>query len=356
MDHITIRTDKPYEVLLGRGLLGDLGSLCLEVHSPSKICIISEESIYRHYGEVAERSLADAGYEVHKILLPGGEENKSTANIAQLWETLAEKEFSRSDLLLSLGGGIMGDITGFAAATYLRGIPFVQVPTTFLAAVDASVGGKTAINLSKGKNLAGAFWQPSLVVFDSRTMETLPLACLQDGMAEVVKCAAIADSSLFNDVSKMDFPLREEDLLHCVSAGVTIKGRLVESDERDLGQRQLLNFGHTLGHAIEQCSNYEISHGHGVAMGMVLCARASLSLGWSKEDCLTPLKRVLENLDFPLQCDFSPQELEEAVLRDKKRKGDSITLVIPEKIGYCILKTIPLNKLKDFIEKGLYEY
>ena len=356
MDQIIIQTKDPYRVLLGRNLLQQTGPLCREIHEPAKVCIITEENIFSLYGKRVVTSLAQKGYRVHKIFLPGGEGTKRADVLSRIWETLAEKEFSRWDLLLALGGGIIGDITGFAAATYLRGIPFVQVPTTFLAAVDASVGGKTAINLSRGKNLAGAFWQPSLVLFDGAVMESLPVTCLQDGMAEVIKCAVIADSSLFNDVSRMTFPLSDAEIIRCVYSAIKIKGQLVAADERDLGKRQLLNFGHTLGHAIEQASNYEISHGHGVAMGMVFCARASLSLGWSREDCLAPIQEVLQRQGFPLSCQFSPRELEEAILRDKKRKGASITLVIPQRIGSCVLKEIPLDRLMDFIERGLYEH
>lgn len=356
MHSITIQTKTPYQVFLGRNLLEKVGSLCEKVHSPSKICIITEKDIYDLYGKTVQTSLEQRGYAVYQIFLPGGEETKRANILSQIWEELAEKEFSRSDMLLALGGGIIGDITGFAAATYLRGIPFIQIPTTFLAAADASVGGKTAINLSRGKNLAGAFWQPSLVVFDIRTMETLPKPGMQDGMAEVIKCAVIADSSLFNDVSKMSFPLSHEEVSRCISAAVNIKGSLVASDERDRGKRQLLNFGHTLGHAIEQCSDFRISHGHAVAMGMILSARAGHALGWSEEDCTEPIEKILRKLEFPLQCDFSSAQLKDAVLRDKKRKRETITLVIPLSIGHCVLKEIPLDCLTDFIEKGLYEY
>ncbi len=355
MDKITICASKTYDILTEPGLLAESGNLIRSAlgEKARKLCIVTDDLVAPLYEAVLARSLEAAGYEVICFVFPHGEKSKSLETTGQLLEFLAENQLTRSDALVALGGGITGDLTGFAAASYLRGISFVQIPTTLLAAVDSSVGGKTGVNLKAGKNLAGAFWQPSLVIFDPDTMKTLSRDLLLDGAAEAIKAGAIADRQLLSSI-KDSSRLTDPDLLISLSSrAIRIKQEVVEADERDTGVRQLLNFGHTIGHAIEKCSSYSIRHGHAVAIGMVLATRASLRMGWSKEDCCKPLTALLEKLGFSLECPYSAALLTEAALQDKKRMGETITLVIPETLGHCVLKKLPVSQLETFIKAGL---
>ncbi|MGI6721184.1 MAG: 3-dehydroquinate synthase [Anaerovoracaceae bacterium] len=353
MDKLTIRLSRQYDVLMDDDLLDFCGSIIKEVTGPCRICMVTDSTVNELFSERVEHSLLAAGFEVHKAVFAPGEGTKSIESLGQLLEFLAEREFTRSDVLAALGGGVIGDLTGFAAATYLRGIRFIQIPTTLLAAVDASVGGKTAINLKAGKNLAGAFWQPSLVLFDPETLSQLPNHIFLDGLAEVIKSGAIMDQELFTYVSRAEEPDFTRFVKHCVMASIKVKRTLVEGDERDTGQRQLLNFGHTAGHAIEKCSEYRISHGHAVAIGMLIAARASWKMAWSRYDCSMPIRNVLLKYNYPIDCGFSAGQLTEAALRDKKRKGDTMNLVIPLKIGECALMEIPVSALGEFISAGM---
>ena len=327
-----------------------------------KLCIVTDRNVAPLYGtEDGElwRSLTDAGFELYRFVFEGGEKTKTLDTLAEILNFLADNRFTRSDMLVALGGGIVGDVTGFAAASYLRGVEFIQIPTTLLATVDSSVGGKTGVNLNAGKNLAGAFWQPSLVMFDPNVLRTLSYDITLDGIAEAVKSGFIADRSITDDISAhvpADKSFSEEGidfLTQLAAKAVEVKRAVVEEDERESGRRQLLNFGHTIAHAIEKCSDYSISHGHAVAIGMTIVSAAADTLGWTEEKCTDRLLRILDQFRFPLQCPYSPEELTAAALQDKKIRGDSITLVIPENQGSCTLKTIPTDKLQQFITCGL---
>lgn len=327
-----------------------------------KLCIVTDKNIAPLYGtENGElwRSLTDAGFELYRFVFEGGEKTKTLDTLADILNFLADNRFTRSDMLVALGGGIVGDVTGFAAASYLRGVEFIQIPTTLLATVDSSVGGKTGVNLNAGKNLAGAFWQPSLVMFDPNVLRTLSYDTTLDGIAEAVKSGFIGDRSIADDISAhvpADKSFSEEGidfLTQLAAKAVEVKRAVVEEDERESGRRQLLNFGHTIAHAIEKCSDYSISHGHAVAIGMTIVSAAADTLGWTEEKCTDRLLRILDQFRFPLQCPYSPEELTAAALQDKKIRGDRITLVIPENQGSCTLKTIPTDKLQQFITCGL---
>ena len=244
------------------------------------------------------------------------------------------------------GGGVVGDLAGFAAATYLRGVRFVQVPTTLLAVVDSSVGGKTAVNLAAGKNLAGAFYQPSLVVVDMGTLHTLPPEEVANGLSEMVKYGAIADETLFAQMASGGYD--EARAARCVE----IKADFVRQDEHDSGARQALNFGHTIGHAIERASNFLISHGRAVAIGMALVARASAKMGWCSADTANAIVDALRANHLPTACSYEAEELAEHALHDKKRRGDSLTLVTVPRIGAYELRALPVAQLADFIRMG----
>jgi len=356
---LTIHTHHPYTVISETGALSNLGILCAGILKPCKICVVTDDNVDILYADTVTASLEEAGFSVHKIVFAPGEHTKSLVSVGVLLDFLAEKEFTRADMVLALGGGVIGDLSGFTASVYLRGIRYIQVPTTFLAAVDSSVGGKTGVNLSSGKNLAGTFWQPTLVVFDPMTMDSLPEPMILDGLAETIKCGMIADKSLFDFLEAAPWhglptgqPLYDF-VQRCAVGAIGVKQKLVEEDEKDLDQRQLLNFGHTIGHAIELSSRYTVSHGHAVAKGMVVVTRAAMVKGWCKEDCLTPLLSVLNKFGFPLDVLYPAQTLAEIALRDKKRKGKTINLVIPVLQGQCVLKPIDVDDLKEFIETGL---
>lgn len=327
-----------------------------------KLCIITDKNVAPLYGTedgALWRSLAGAGFELYRFVFEGGEKTKTLDTLAEILNFLADNRFTRSDMLVALGGGIVGDVTGFAAASYLRGIEFVQIPTTLLAIVDSSVGGKTGVNLNAGKNLAGAFWQPSLVMFDPDVLRTLSYDTTLDGIAEAVKSGFIGDRSITDDISAHvpageSFSEQDREFLTRLAAkAVEVKRAVVEDDERETGRRQLLNFGHTIAHAIEKCSDYKISHGHAVATGMAIVSAAADTLGWTEEKCTDRLLAILDQFRFPLQCPYSPEELTATALQDKKIRGDRITLVIPQTHGSCALKKISTDELQQFITCGL---
>ncbi len=355
MQKITINASRTYDVITAPVLLNQSGQLIRQAlgEKTTKVCIVTDDNVSPLYRAPLKESLKKAGFEVVSFVFPHGEAYKSMVTVSRLLDFLAYKQLTRSDAIIALGGGIVGDLAGFAAATFLRGIQFVQIPTTLLAAVDSSVGGKTAVNLSAGKNLAGAFWQPSLVLFDTDTISTLSDELLLDGVAEAIKAGIIADKDFFSYIAQIDNLTDPEVITTLSSRAIWIKQQVVEADERDTGVRQLLNLGHTIGHAIEKCSNFSISHGHAVAMGMVIVAKASMKNGWTEDDCLTPLLNILHKFGFPLECPYNAAELTNAALKDKKRTGDTITLVIPVALGNCQLKQLPVDEMESFIEGGL---
>ncbi len=362
MIKIPVSASRTYNVIMQHGALDDAGTFILEALGleenkthDRKICIVTDINVnllYGHVGQPLWKSLEEAGFDVYKYVFSGGEKTKTMETVADILNYLADNQFTRSDLLLALGGGITGDITGYTAASFMRGIEFIQVPTTLLATVDSSVGGKTGVNLNAGKNLAGAFWQPSLVLFDPDVLSTLSYDLKLDGVAEAVKAGIIADSTIIDMINDCDSLEDDVFLTELAAKAVKVKRHIVEEDEKENGARQLLNFGHTIAHAIEKCSSYEISHGHAVAIGMAIVSSACDKLGWSNEKCAETIIGILNKFKFPLRCPYSPAELTEAALQDKKRRGGQITLVIPDAIGKCELKKVPVEELGEFITCG----
>jgi 3-dehydroquinate synthase len=350
MKTVTISTARPYEVVIGRGLLARTGALLAEKLEPCTAVLVADGSVDALYGDAAAASLSEAGFRVLRWCLPPGEDSKSLAFLGHLLEFLAEHGVTRSDLIIALGGGVTGDLAGFAAAVYLRGIRYTQLPTTLLAAVDSSVGGKTAVNLRAGKNLAGAFCQPEAVLCDCDTLKTLPEEVYSAGAAEAVKCGMLADAALFRRLGESGARREVEEIIaRCVG----IKGEIVAADERELGLRQLLNFGHTAGHALERCSGYRMSHGHAVAVGMLIASRAAEKMGFCEAPCAAPLAAVLAACNLPLHCPYPAEALAEAAMSDKKRRGGEITLVVPARVGACRLQKLPVEKLTAFFRAGL---
>lgn len=334
------------EIIIRRGVLDEAGSIAYKPDTTA--AIITDSNVNALYADRLEASLKNSGFDVVKYVFPAGEASKNVNTYINVINFLAENRLTRSDVVFALGGGVVGDLAGFAAATYLRGIKLVQIPTTLLACVDSSVGGKTAVDLPSGKNLLGAFYQPHIVLIDPETLSTLPREVFLDGMAEVIKYAAIMDDEMY--------PLFDDfngNIDTIVARCVKNKRYIVDQDERDTGLRQLLNYGHTFGHAIELLKNFQLGHGHCVSIGMAIMARACVKNGMCAPECATKLISTLERAGLPTATELTAEEIYEAMLSDKKRMGSTITLVVPSAPGTCILHTVPVEDALDFIRSGL---
>lgn len=350
MNTVTVTASKSYDVLIGSGLLNDIGHHVAQFKKCTKVAIISDSNVWSFYGDAVSDSLRKYGIDFCYYVFPAGEVSKNGNTYLSILNFLAENRITRSDMLIALGGGVVGDITGFAAATYLRGIGYIQVPTSLLAMVDSSVGGKTAIDLPTGKNLVGAFCQPTLVLCDIDALDTLPRDIFRDGCAEVIKYGILYDKILFDHllVKGLDFD-REAVISRCVE----LKSNVVAEDEFDTGARQMLNLGHTLGHGIEAQSDFTVSHGQAVAIGMALVSKASVKLSICDVNTYARIIAVLEKFTLPITTDCTPQMLLNSALSDKKRFGATVNLIVPQKIGACIIHPTPVSELLTFIEAGL---
>lgn len=345
MKTIQVQASKSYDVIIGKGLLKSLGKQLLTLNKqPCKVAIISDSTVWALYGKNTADSLISSGFCVLSFQFPAGENSKNAETYLDILNFLAENKITRSDILVALGGGVVGDITGYAAATYLRGVDFVQIPTTLLAMVDSSVGGKTAINLPAGKNLVGAFHQPSLVLCDLDTLNTLPDAIFRDGCAEVIKYGVIYDAGLFGHLSEKGLAFDRE---HVISRCVALKRDVVQQDEFDTGARQMLNFGHTIGHGIEAQSGFSVTHGQAVAIGMAIVAKAGCPAIYKQ------ITDVLQKFQLPATTEFTAQQLYTSALSDKKRAGGTVNLIVPTAIGSCSIVPTDVDALKSFIEEGL---
>lgn len=345
MRTIRVCASKTYDVQIGHGLLDQMGQWTLSVHTPCKVAIISDSNVWPIYGEKATSSLENAGFSVCHFVFTAGEDSKNGMTFLSILNFLAENKLSRTDLIIALGGGVVGDVTGFAAATYLRGLDYIQVPTTLLAMVDSSVGGKTAIDLPVGKNLAGAFYQPVLVLCDLNTLDTLPENIFRDGCAEVIKYGVLFDEPLFSHLEEAGLRFNREDV---ISRCIAWKRDIVAKDEYDTGLRQLLNLGHTIGHGIEKQSGYTVTHGKAVAIGMAIITRANCDTSVTARIC-----DLLKTFCLPISTEFTADQLISTALSDKKRSGNSVNLIVPETIGSCKIQQTPINLLQSIIEAGL---
>ena len=341
MTEIRVAASKAYTVTVGRGLLEQIGSILLGTQT---VCIVSDQTVWKLFGEKVQYSCLQAGCQVCHFILAPGENSKNFENYLSLLNFLAENHLTRSDRIIALGGGVIGDLAGFAAATYLRGIGYIQVPTTLLAMVDSSVGGKTAIDLPAGKNLCGAFYQPEAVLCDLDTLDTLPPDVFRDGCAEVIKYAVLFDPELFSQLEQMGLDFDQEAV---VTRCICHKRDVVAGDEFDLGNRNLLNLGHTVGHAIERCSNYTITHGSAVAIGI-----AVVSLATKCSDA-NRIVALLNAFDLPTTTSLPAQALWETALSDKKRSAYTLKLIVPNAIGECRIVHTDIHDLKTLIEEGL---
>lgn len=343
MNTVHISASRGYDVLIGHGLLPSLGERAAKVCKGRTACIVSDDTVAALYEKTARTSLEQAGFTVFTYVFPHGEQSKCGETFLKLLSFLAANHLTRSDLLVALGGGVTGDLTGFTAACYLRGIACIQVPTSLLAMVDSSVGGKTAIDLPEGKNLCGAFYQPNLVLCDIDTLNTLPDDIFRDGCAEVIKYGVLGSEALFSHLHG------ELDLMAVVTQCVDMKRAIVEDDEFDTGTRQLLNLGHTLGHAIEAGANFTLSHGKCVAIGMVMMAKAAVKHGMCSEETAEQIEELVKKFGLPTETDQSAEAIYKTALGDKKRQSGSLTLVVPTEIAHCALHKIPVEELPQWI-------
>ena len=313
-----------------------------------RVMLVGDSNTMPLYGAQVRTILSQVFAEVSVFTFKAGEEHKNLESIEQLLLELMERRFDRSDCIAALGGGVTGDMAGFAAAVYMRGIRYIQVPTTLLAAVDSSVGGKTAVDLPQGKNLAGAFHQPSLVICDTDCLKTLPADVYADGMAEVIKSAVIGSPELFGRLCGGAGADAEDVIASCVE----IKRSVVESDEFEGGRRMLLNLGHSFGHAAEKCSGYTLSHGRAVAMGTVLISRAACAKGLLGTEDLARIEACVKANGLPAECPYSASQILEAMRSDKKFRGGRICLAVPRTIGRCELMWTEESELPGWLAAG----
>lgn len=325
--------ENSYPIYIENDILAGAGSYISQVFKGSKIMIISDDNVFPLYGEKLLASLNS--YDCHTLVLPHGEPTKGFQSLPAVYGAMLKAKISRSDLILALGGGVIGDLAGFAAASYLRGVKLVQVPTSLLAQVDSSVGGKVAVDLPEGKNLVGAFYQPKLVLIDPTVLDTLPEHFIHDGMGEVIKYGCIKDAALFETLkSHTSFEDLKPDLADIIARCVDIKRVVVEHDQFDTGERMLLNFGHTLGHTIEQYYHYEReSHGEAVAVGMYQICLAAEEKGLTRKGCAARILDVLRIYGLPHECGLPMNALTEAITLDKKNLNDKLNLVLLHDIG-----------------------
>ncbi len=352
---INVKASGVYDVLIGGGLIDSCGSYVRDVTKAAKIALISDDNVDALYGGRAADSLEKAGFSVCRYVFPHGEASKNSETLIKIWDFLCENHFTRTDCLAALGGGVTGDITGFAAASYLRGIDFVQMPTSLLAQVDSSVGGKTGIDLAGGKNLVGAFKQPKLVLADTDTLDTLTDEFFIDGMGEVVKYGMIKSAPLFEKLEGYTADkLRadKEALTDIIAECVSIKRDVVEADEHEKGERMLLNFGHTLGHSIEQYYGYTgISHGMAVAKGMEMITSIAEKRGMCAKGLSARLTECLERYRLDKDVEPLPSELGKACLNDKKRDGGNINIIICSDVGRSSAVKMTVGDFTEFLKQ-----
>ena len=343
---------KSYDIEIERGLLPRLGAkIKALLPKAEKAAIITDSNVGPLYAAVLEQSLEKTGIAVVTLIFKAGEESKNLQTLGTLYDGLAEAGLTRSDAVIALGGGVTGDMGGLAAATFLRGVAFIQVPTSLLATVDSSVGGKVAVDLPSGKNLVGAFYQPKAVFIDPDLLKTLPVRYLHDGLAEVIKYGCIRDRDLFVMLEQMQ---NDDELLERADEIIEIccnsKARIVEQDEFDTGERMLLNFGHTLGHAIEKTFRFDrYSHGEGVGIGMVLLTRQSEKLKLTEHGTADRIAALLQKFKLPVDVEMRQDDFLRTIALDKKKRGSRLTLVLLKKIGESFLQKVEFEELKSYL-------
>lgn len=345
-------TNHTYEILIKKGALKELGQWVNTLWQPQKIALITDSNVEPLYGVKAQEQLLAAGFEPTLLVVPAGEASKSLEQASHLYQALAKAGFTRSDGIIALGGGVIGDLVGFVASTYMRGLHFLQIPTTLLAQVDSSIGGKTAVNTQSAKNLVGTFSQPEGVLIDPEVLTTLDARRLREGIAEIIKAGAIADKHLWEQLLSLK---DEYELLAkaetIIPLALQVKKFVVEEDEFDNGSRLLLNFGHTIGHGIENTAGYGVvSHGEAVALGMVMINRHAEAIGLTPEGLTDQLIAMLEKYHLPTSHEaLDSEKIYQAITHDKKARGSQIKIILLAEIGQAKIVTIPIEEMRNYI-------
>ena len=345
-------TDQSYSIHILKGLIESIGMEIKRIYNGKKIAIITDENVNKFYGEKVKNSLEESGFIVGRIIIKPGEKSKSVHSLLKVYDELLDLGITRGDLVITLGGGVVGDLGGFVAATFLRGVPFIQIPTSLLAQIDSSIGGKVGVDLPRGKNLVGSFYQPKAVFIDPCLLRTLDKRFLQDGMAEVIKYACIREKDLFNRLLNIE---GEEDLFDNIEDIIytccDIKRGIVERDEKDTGERMILNFGHTIGHALEKYFNFEkYTHGEAVAVGMYTITKQSESMGLTEKGTSDLIKEILKKYNLPYEEKYANKEsIIDAIAFDKKGEGQKINLIIVKSIGYAFINKVEKSSIYRYI-------
>ncbi len=348
MEKVSVKASTPYEILIDKGILDSTGEFIRSVKSSGKVAVITDDNVKGHYGERVMKSLESAGFSPKMYVFPHGEASKNHTTLLGIYDFLSASGYTRSDFIVALGGGVVGDTAGYAAATYMRGIDFVQIPTTVVSQADSSVGGKTAVDIKGGKNLVGAFHQPRLVICDTDTLNTLTPEFFSDGMAEVVKHGMIKSAELFEILSAKDIKANIVDIM---KRNVSIKGQVVENDEREKGERMLLNFGHTLGHALEKYYNFTgLTHGCAVAVGMSTFTHIAERRGMCKAGVAEKLDALLQKCGLPITDDAPMDELFKISLGDKKHLANGMNVVICSDIGESKVVRMSVDEYAEFLK------
>jgi 3-dehydroquinate synthase len=349
--HVNLGVDS-YDILFGRELLKNLPEHIKKIYKGKKLFIVTDNNVEKYYRKNMENLLED--YDFTFYVLEAGEKSKTLENVSKIYKAMINASVSRDDLVVAFGGGVVGDIAGFAAATFMRGVPFIQIPTTLLSQVDSSVGGKVGVDLEEGKNLVGAFNQPKMVLIDTSVLETLTDRYFFDGLAEVVKYGCIYDEDLFSLLEKLKS--RKEIMEHIediVYRSCDIKREVVEEDEKEHGLRMILNFGHTVGHGLEQYYNYEkYTHGEAVSVGMSEILKVGERDGITEKGSFERTKKLLKQFNLPVEDRYNQEEVTEIMKRDKKNKKGEVNFVMIEKIGKCKIVKIKEEKMYDFLYKN----
>ena len=353
MKKITVSASRTYDVLVGKGILKDSGTLIRQAVSSGTAVLVTDDNVNALYGDEVENSLKNAGITVHRFVFPHGEQSKCLEVYGQLLNFMVSAGLTRSDVLIALGGGVVGDLGGFAAATYMRGIKLIQIPTTLIAMTDSSVGGKTAIDLPGGKNLCGSFYQPHLVICDTAAANTLTPEVFRDGCGEIIKYGLLNSPELLYHLEKNGLGFDRE---YVIPLCVEMKRDIVCKDELDTGLRQLLNLGHTVGHAFEKLSGFTLSHGSAVAMGMAVMAESCANAGICSAECRDKTISLIEKFGFELHHGYDFDSVMNCVLSDKKRSGDRLTWVVIEDYGKSGLRNGSTSQFASFIKSGVLKW
>lgn len=347
--------DHSYPINVQRNSLKQSGVWVKSIWAKQKVALVTDNTVNQIYAQQVKESLDSNGFQTTVMVIPSGETSKSLEMTDFLYRKLAQNHFTKNDGVIALGGGVVGDLAGFVAATYMRGIHFLQFPTSLLAQVDSSIGGKTAINMTAAKNLIGTFYQPDGVLIDPAVLDTLPQRRLREGVAEIVKAAAIADVDLWQLLegirNSTELKQRAEEI---IIPALKVKQQVVEKDEFDQNQRLILNFGHTIGHAIEKTAGYgTISHGESVAIGMIKITQQAEKMGLTPKYTTQKLQHMLSKFDLPTTLtDFNPRQIKETINHDKKVREGQLNIILLEKIGQAKIVPIYIDTIEDYLQSS----